>query len=189
MKLPLIIAILALCVVAYAPAVPAQAVERHYSSYQDDFMSGYRQGYDKGAEDMRSGLNFDYESSDAYQSGTNDFQSGFQEGYQDAFGRRSPQIDMQNRDAVEIFSATGFRGHAMTMGVGSYDSINLDDVESLRIYGDVRVILFNRPDFEGRSVTLSADAPNLRDMQKSNTFWTFGLLKHHTGSMIIEPLR
>jgi hypothetical protein len=124
-----------------------------------------------------------------YQTGTNDFQSGFQEGYQDAFGRRSPQIDMQNRDAVEIFSATGFRGHAMTMRVGSYDSINLDDVESLRIYGDVRVILFNRPDFEGRSVTLTADAPNLRDMQTSNTFWTFGLLKHHTGSMIIEPLR
>lgn len=189
MKWPLMITVLALCFVAYSPvASAAQALERPSSSNQEDFTNGYRQGYDQGFHDMRSGSSFDYESTDAYQTGTNDFQLGFHQGYSDAFSGHDRQIDPVSRDSVEVFSATGFRGNVMVLGIGGFAAINLDDVESLRIHGNVRVIVFNRPNFEGRSVTLTADTPNLRDLQENKAFRTFGLV-HHTGSMIIEPLR
>jgi hypothetical protein len=77
----------------------------------------------------------------------------------------------------------------MRLGIGQYDSIDLEDVESLRINAlDVRVILFNEPDFEGRTVILNSDTPNLQDLQK-RSFMPFGFMRHHRGSMIVEPLR
>ena len=186
MKWTLMLALLVFGLVAYAPSVSAQATERHYTNYQDEFMNGYREGFSQGRQDIDAGLNFDYQGYEVYQTGSDDFQSGFERGYEDAFNRRSPQMNQSSRNLVEMFSATGFRGNRMALGVGSYDSVDLDDVESMRIYGDVKVTLFNEPNFEGRSITIMADAPNLRDMQRSTSFFTFGLMRHHTGSMIVE---
>lgn len=180
----------------FSPITSAQSMDygynsddHGYSNNNDDFTLGYRQGYDHGFSDRRAGLNFDYEHSEAYQMGSYDFQSGYRQGYSDAYSRRPSQMTEQSHKAVvEVFEGSGFRGNKMSLGIGNYASIDLGDVQSLRINGDVRVILFNEPNFDGRSITLTDDAPSLRFMQ-SGPFWTFGLTRHHTGSMIIEPIR
>jgi hypothetical protein len=188
MKLPFIVLALAACLVAFTP-LSAQSVDRHgYTTYGDEFDAGYQDGYDHGLRDRRAGFNFDFEHSDVYASGTVDFQSGYEEGYSDAYYGRSSDVSRTDEGIVEIFSATGFRGNVMRLGIGRYNSIELDDVESLRINGHVRVILFNEPEFQGKTIILTGDAPNLRPMQK-RSFFPFGLLRHHTGSLIIEPLR
>lgn len=188
---------LAASLLLFSPFVTAQAMDYGYHSYgsndyatsNDDFTLGYRQGYDHGFSDRRAGLDFDFEHSAAFQHGTSDFQSGYEQGYTDAYNRRPSQVENEHRSAmVEIFDDTGFQGNRMSLRIGNYNSIDLDDVQSMRINGDVRVILFNERNFEGKSVTLTADTPSLRFMQ-SGPFWTFGITRHHTGSMIIESLR
>ena len=186
MKWLLLVLALVASLVAYTPMLQAQAIERHGTSYEDDYADGYSLGFDHGLRDKSAGLDFDYEHSDTFMAGTVDFQSGYEEGYSDAYFERSSEISRS--EVVEVFSSSGFRGKVMRLGIGRYNSIELDDVESLRINGDVRVILFNEPDFEGRTIILTGDAPNLRHMQK-RSFWPFGLLRHRTGSIIIEPLR
>ena len=198
MKSIFIFATLLFCLVAYAPLTSAQIDDQYgYSSTRDEFSNGYQAGYDHGMQDRHAGLNFDYEHSDMYQYGSADFQSGYEQGYNEGFygnhstrsyTNHSTRSYTNHPGAVEVFSATGFRGNVMRLGIGRYDSIDLEDVESLQINADVRVILFNEPDFEGRTVILTADAPNLRDMQKRG-FMPFGFMRHHRGSMIVEPLR
>lgn len=184
MKWTLLLFSMVLALFICAPAVHAQAYDP-----TDDYNSGYQQGFDHGQADQRGGLDYDYQHSDAYQMGTVDFQSGYQKGYADGFNGLSSNMDTgHHRAMVEVFSMPAFRGGITNLSVGNYNSIDLDDVESIRVNGNVRVILFNRPNFEGRSVTLMGDAPSLTYLQ-SGPFWSFGLLRHHTGSMIIEPVR
>ena len=179
-----------------------------FQSASPDFQSGFQQGYKDGyagraatvappigpdqnrqtGPDQNQPMGPDQnQNGPAYQPNENQNMNN-QDTYNNPNNEYNPNSDAgNNMGVVQIFSATGFRGQPMSLGMGRLNTIDLADVQSLRINGNVRVIVFNEPDFHGRSVILTQDTPTLRGMQNGPD-WSFGLLKHQTGSIIVEPL-
>ena len=52
-----------------------------------------------------------------------------------------------------------------------------DDIESVRVNGSFRVVLFEHDKFQGRSIVIERDTSDL------------GSFKRKAGSMIVEPVR
>jgi hypothetical protein len=126
---------------------------------------------------------------------------GYVEGYADGYFRRNPLFRFQqqagsngyynqdNQDyrstnqgqgAITVFTGTGYQGYARQFGIGQYPSIEGrldDDIQSVRVNGSLRVVLFEHDKFKGKSIVLERDT------------WDLGNFRKKAGSMIIEPIR
>ena len=149
---------------------------RHDGQYQTPSQGGYN-------NDSRQDLNF---------------RLGYVEGYTDGYFRRNPQFDLNQHQrsmdhadnrghgypseqgAITVFTSTGYGGYSREFGIGQYPSLEGrldDDIESVRLNGSIRVVLFEDDKFRGKRVVLDRDT------------WDLGDFRKKTGSMIIEPIR
>ena len=143
-----------------------------YSNGDSDFRSGYAEGYsdgffNRGANYNRSDDRDDYYRSRNYSDRDRDYDRDGRGGY-------------YRSGAVTVYTHRGFSGSATTFSVGQYPYLNgrfNDSIESIRVSGDVRVILFDDANFRGRRVVLDRNA------------WDLGGFRRKAASMIIEPIR
>lgn len=123
------------------------------------------------------------------------FRLGYVEGYADGYFRRNPLFPFQqqagsqghyqdygspNQGAITVFTGTGYQGYAREFGIGQYPSLEGrldDDIQSVRVNGGLRVILFEHDKFRGKSIVIERDAFDL------------GNFRRKAGSMIIESIR
>jgi hypothetical protein len=161
-----------------------------------DFRDGYSSGYRHGFQDQQERLNFDYQHSGhegfRYSDQTScEFQLGYLQGYVDGFFGKSSRVSELHEEppyagssgrlnfgTVTVFDEPGFDGKSEAFQVGRYADIGdrwNDDIESMQIVGPVRVILFDKKDFEGARTIVESDSPNLASFKK------------RAASMIVEP--
>lgn len=79
---------------------------------------------------------------------------------------------------VTVFKEPGYQGTVREFDIGRYSSLDNDwddEIESLQLSGNVRVILFDREDFEGERMVVERDTLDLGDFRKK------------AASMIVEP--
>ena len=110
--------------------------------------SGYRQ-------DNRSGYENGYNNGGSYNG------SGYNNGYA----------------SVTVFTDTEYRGQSYTFRPGQYSSFTSslnDNIDSVRINGNIRVILFADKNFKGDHVVLDRESTNLSGF------------RNKAGSMIVE---
>ena len=124
------------------------------------------------------------------------FRLGYVEGYGDGYFRQNPLFTFQqqagsnghydqdyrstNQSAITVFTGTGYQGYARQFGVGQYPSMEGrldDDIQSVRVNGSLRVVLFEDDKFRGKSIVIERDT------------WDLGNFRKKAGSMIIEPVR
>lgn len=158
------------------------------------FRDGYTEGYEHGIADGRNLSGFDSRHSRSYsQPGSQhghyqshrdcDFQLGYLEGYADGYFEKEPLVPVESAAGIEnngatIFSERAYRGYAQFFGIGQYPRLEgklHDSVESVRIEGRVRVILFDDRDFKGSRVVVET---NTFDLER---------FRNKAESMIIEP--
>jgi hypothetical protein len=87
-------------------------------------------------------------------------------------------------DRVCFYKHDNFHGHAQCYRPGD-DVSNLKDVDinSIRVFGHARVMMFEHPDFHGRTVEFTADMPDLSHLAMSGSkTW-----QDHVGSMRVVP--
>lgn len=182
------------------------AADRYSDNYRNDpFDQGYVQGYDHGARDAQAREDFNFRHASEYQNRSGSFRdceyrTGYVEGYADGYFRKQPLVDVghgydDHRDydrggyhggggnsgfgGVTVYTEPGYRGYAQTFGVGQYRHLDgrlNDSIESLRLNGNIRIILFDDSDFRGSRVVLDRDA------------WNLGDFRRKAASMIIEPV-
>ncbi len=123
------------------------------------------------------------------------FRLGYVEGYGDGYFRRNPLFTFQqqagsndyydqdlrstNQSAITVFTGTGYQGYARQFGIGQYPSMEGrldDDIQSVRVNGSLRVVLFEDDKFRGKSITILGDT------------WDLGNFRKKAGSMIVEPV-
>lgn len=172
-------------------------------SYQQGYVEGY--GHGARDSQSRLDFNFRHASAYQNSDSDCGFRIGYIEGYADGYFRKQPIVDLRygggfhhdhdgdydnddygyNSEAgrgfggVTVFTRTGFGGFGQTFGIGQYRHLtgNLNDsIESVRVNGNVRVILFDLSDFRGPRVVLDRDT------------WDLGGFNRRAASMIIEPV-
>ena len=176
----------------------------HPSYYDDEhndaFRSGYIHGYEHGSKDGRARVSFDFRHAYEYQSAERqpesydthqscDFRVGYVEGYADGYFNKPPLIRNDKNPTypgsgtafggVVVFTETGFRGSALQFGIGQYRHLEgrfNDSISSVRIQGNIRVILFDKGDYQGERIILEHDAFDL------------GAFRNKAASMIVEPI-
>jgi hypothetical protein len=166
---------------------------------------GYLEGYHHGSEDHRSGVNFNYGHAPEYQSGNADnsldnceYRIAYIEGYVDGYFTHASRYDQsqlppstpsqygeygrpqgQVGGSVTVYDEPGFRGSSSSFEIGRYAKLPEgwnDDIESIRLSGPVRVILFDEKDFGGEKMVVERDSDDLRDFENKSA------------SMIVEPM-
>ena len=124
------------------------------------------------------------------------FRLGYVEGYADGYFRRNPSFSFHqqagsngyynqdygstNQSAITVFTGTGYQGYARQFGIGQYPSMEGrldDDIQSVRVNGSLRVVLFEHDKFGGKSIVIVSDT------------WDLGNFRKKAGSMIIETVR
>jgi hypothetical protein len=124
------------------------------------------------------------------------FRLGYVEGYADGYFRRNPLFTFHqqtgpnghydqgygspNQGAITVFTGTGYQGYSRGFGIGQYPSLEGrldDDIQSVRVNGSLRVVLFEDDKFRGRSIVIERNTSDL------------GNFRRRAGSMIIEPIR
>lgn len=155
--------------------------------------------------DFRHDRQYQTASRDSHQNVSRqdlNFRLGYVEGYADGYFRRNPVIDFQQQQgssgqynhhnnnnraygfpdqgAITVFTGTGYKGYSREFGIGQYPSIEGrldDDIQSVRLNGSIRVVLFEDDKFRGKRIVLDRDT------------WDLGDFRKKTGSMIIERAR
>ncbi len=158
--------------------------DREYQTTTED------RGYQFGAEDHQNSVSRE----------DLNLRLGYVEGYADGYFHRNPLFAFQQQagsqgqyngpynhnygspeqGAVTVFTGTGYQGYARAFGIGQYASMEGrldDDIQSVRVNGSVRVVLFEDDKFRGKSIVIDRDT------------WDLGNFKRKAGSMIIEPIR
>jgi hypothetical protein len=149
---------------------------RHDEAYQngsDNFRRAYAEGYADGYYGRRPAIDMGHGGSDR------DYDRGGYDRDYDRDGGSYRGSGSSGYGRVAVFTDRGFRGMAQSFGPGQYRYLygNLNDnIDSIRIEGNVRVILFDLSDFRGERIVLDRDA------------WDLGHFRNKAASMIIEPM-
>jgi hypothetical protein len=197
--------LLAITFISFAAFVYAH--DQQYDEQNYSYRAGYTAGYEHGNTDQRARTNFDFRHDREYQSGAADhhnnvswqdlnFRLGYVEGYTDGYFRRNPLFAVRQQDeshghydqnygsldpgGITLFTGVNYRGYAREFGIGQYSSLEGrldDDIQSVRVSGNLRVVLFEHDKFKGRSIVVERNASDL------------GSFRRKAGSMIIEPVR
>jgi len=135
------------------------------------FVEGYSDGYFRRNPlftfQQQAGSNGNYNQD--YGSNNQDYRSNNQ-----GYGSNN------QGGAITVFTGTGYQGYARQFGIGQYPSIEGrldDDIQSVRVNGSLRVVLFEDDKFKGKSIVIERDTFDL------------GNFRTKAGSMIIEPIR
>jgi len=156
----------------------ADSDKAEFTSDQDAFKFGYKQGYNHGQIDSKTGLDFNYRRNPHFQSlmtfdtyRSDQYRTGYKDGYKDGFVQQPAtskvQIEVQSAEkpkgSVRVFTDAGFRGQMQELSVGRYPYLEdwKNEIESVQIEGNVRVILFDQNNFQGQSVVLDQNANDL----------------------------
>jgi len=150
-----------------------------FTSEADAFKFGYNQGYNHGQIDSQTGREFNYRRNPHFESGMTfdtyrdaNYGAGYKQGYEAAFTEHPRNSEIQikvvpserkSAGSVRIFNETGFGGQMQQLSIGRYPYLEdwKNEIESVQINGNVRVILFDQNNFQGQSVILEENAPNL----------------------------
>jgi hypothetical protein len=177
-----------------------------YADEHNGYATGYSEGYQRGWHDQDGRVTFDFHGPDYSATSDCDFRSGYVEGYADGYFRRPSAertgtnynysnnnydhdrdydrddhraSDTYGGGEVIAFADTGFHGSARAFPPGQYSELKDgwdDKIESIQVNGPVRIVLFDKKDFKGESITVTQNAPDLGDFRKK------------AASMVIEPL-
>jgi hypothetical protein len=178
------------------------------TSRADAFSTGYAEGYIHGESDREMGVDFNYRHDSRFRTGVSNnsylnaiFRTGYKEGYSDAYsGKSSREITIYESDDskhyisndettftstpgfVTVYSDENFDGRGRDLEMRRYSELDgnwEDDIESIQIDGNVRVVLFDDEDFEGQSLVLERSISDLEELN----------FKDRAESMIVEPNR
>jgi hypothetical protein len=190
---------------AFAYAHDPQYDEQNHS-YRSGYTAGFEHGnsdqQDRANFDFRHDRKYQTASRDGYNNDSRhdlNFRLGYVEGYADGYFRRNPMIDFQqqrgsgghynhnnqghgfpDQGGITVFTNTGYQGYSREFGIGQYPSIEGrldDDIQSVRVNGSLRVVLFEDDKFRGKRIVLDRDT------------WDLGDFRKKAGSMIIERVR
>jgi hypothetical protein len=162
----------------YKQAEPNQQTAE-FTSEAEAFKYGYNQGYNHGQIDSQTGQEFNYRRNPHFESGMTfdtyrdeNYRAGYRQGYEEAYTDHPRESEIQVRvipskqtteSSVKIFTDADYAGQTEQLSVGRYP--NLDDwknqIESVQINGNVRVILYDQNNFRGQSIVLEENSPNL----------------------------
>jgi hypothetical protein len=201
----LLLAITLISFGALAYAHDAQYDEQNHSyraGYSNGFEHGNQDQQEKTNFDFRHDRRYQTPSRDGYDNNSRqdlNFRLGYVEGYADGYFRRNPQFDFQqpqrsrghynpnhqgygfpDQGAVTVFTGKEYQGYSREFGIGQYPSLEGrldDDIQSVRLNGGVRVVLFEDDKFRGKRMVIDRDN------------WDLGDFRKKTGSMIIERVR
>jgi hypothetical protein len=135
------------------------------------FRSGYIQGYKDGFYSNNS-------NNSPYYNQDNDYYGEYQDQDRDRDDQDRDDHyysgDYYNRDYrngnyggfVTVFTDDRFRGSRVTFRAGQYPYLNgrlHNSIDSIEVRGQVRVILFDKPNFRGKSIMIDGDVFNLDD--------------------------
>jgi hypothetical protein len=191
---------------AFVYAHDPQYDEQNYS-FRAGYAAGYGHGDtdQRGRTNFDFRHDSQYQNNNGSQQDLN-FRLGYVEGYADGYFRRNPLFEFQqqggshveynqgqyddgrydqsygsrNQGTVTVFTGTGYQGYARQFRIGQYPSLEGrldDDIQSVRVNGGLRVVLFEHDKFKGRSIVFERDT------------WDLGNFRKKAGSMIIEPVR
>jgi cbb3-type cytochrome oxidase subunit 3 len=191
------ILLLALTMFLIGSAIYVYADENAFRSDQEAYQVGYKEGYNHGVTDRDMNTTYDYQrnfsSGLTYDSYVNqNYRDGFHQGYTDGFQSRSSRYQSV-RDpyarggsfdggSITVFTNSDFKGSMREFGIGQYPDLRgkwNDSISSVEIHGAVRVILFDRKDFQGQRLIVESSMSELKDLN----------FKEKAASMIVEPLR
>jgi hypothetical protein len=163
--------------------------------YSQDFRGGYEAGYDHGYRDQQVRAGFDFRHDYEYQasSGPHSYSSnsgceyrwGYVEGYSDGYFNRPSLMNThgpanpERPDAIVAYSEEDFKGSSRVYAAGEYRYLEDgwdDKIESIRLNGNYRVILYDDKDFKGENTVIDHSTNDL------------GHFKKKAASMIIEPI-
>jgi hypothetical protein len=174
-------AVLAVSALVYAEEPDHTGLQQtaEFTSDADAYKFGYDQGYNHGQIDSQTGHDFNYSRNPHFESGMTidtyrdeNYHAGYKKGYEEAYTQhpRNSDIKVQvissqqkGTGAVKIFTDTGYAGEMEQLSVGRYPYLEdwKNQVESIQIYGNVRVILYDQNNFQGKSIVLEENSPNL----------------------------
>lgn len=191
------ILLLALTMLLIGSAIYVYADENAFRSDQEAYQVGYQEGYNHGVADRSMNMSYDYrrdfDNGLRYESYVNEnYHDGFHQGYTDGFESRSSRYQIA-RDpyarsgafeggSITVFTKSDFGGSMREFGIGRYPDLHgkwNDSISSVEIHGAVRVILFDRKDFQGQRLIVESSMSELKDLN----------FKDKAASMIVEPLR
>jgi hypothetical protein len=162
----------------YKQAEPTQETAE-FNSDAEAFRYGYDQGYNHGQIDSQTGRDFDYRRNPHFESGMTfdtyrdeNYRAGYKQGYEEAYADHPRNSDIKvltipskqkSQGSVKIFTDVAYGGQSEQLSVGRYPYLEdwNDQIESVQIDGNVRVILYDQKDFQGQSIVLEQNSPNL----------------------------
>lgn len=150
-----------------------------FNSSAEAFRYGYDQGYNHGQIDSQTGRDFDYRRNPHFESGMTfdtyrdeNYRAGYKQGYEEAYTDHPRNSDIQvqvipskekSAGSVTIFTDAAYGGQSEQLSVGRYPFLEdwNDQIKSIQVNGNVRVILYDQKDFQGQSIVLEQNSPNL----------------------------
>lgn len=182
----------------YYQEITSRTVLLSFDSEIEASRIGYKQGYNHGVIDRETGLGFNFRHNHQFQSGISadssadvQFLAGYEKGYNDGYYAEIPNNHQSTLPAstasaprpvdgfITAFSDDHYDGKIQQFQAGRYPKLKdgwNDSVGSIRVFGNVRVILFEDDDFEGKQLVVEQDIDELDDFNFNDK----------TGSLIVE---
>jgi Beta/Gamma crystallin len=159
--------------------IAADQETSEFTSDADAYKFGYDQGFNHGQIDSQTGREFNYRRNPHFESGMTfdtyrdaNYRAGYKEGYETAYTEHPHNSEIQiqvipsqqkSSDSVRIFTESGYGGQMQQLSIGRYPYLEdwKNEIESVQINGNVRIILFDQNNFQGQSIVLEQNSPNL----------------------------